>query len=75
MCDASSESESTSRSADTQGLAAGIPTIGVAKTFLHVDGLDAHGVRRAADAQREEKDTIDWLPLVGESGRVRTLRS
>lgn len=73
MCDASSES--TNRSADTQGLAAGIPTIGVAKTFLHVDGLDAHGVRRAVDAQREGKGADDWLPLVGESGRVRTLRS
>lgn len=58
-----------------KGLAAGIPTIGVAKTFLHVDGLDAHGVRRAANAQREGKGADDWLPLVGESGRVRTLRS
>ncbi|BBI30521.1 endonuclease V [Acanthamoeba castellanii medusavirus] len=42
------------------GVLSGIPTIGVAKTFLHVDGLDARSVKSAMRDGR--------LPLVGSSG-------
>jgi len=50
------------------GVLAGIPTIGVGKTFLFVDGLNIKDVK--ANVERECKKGGDYIELVGESGTV-----
>jgi deoxyinosine 3'endonuclease (endonuclease V) len=52
-------------SATQFGILAGLPTIGVAKTLLAVDGLDEHAVRREF---KEAK--FGFMPLEGDSGRI-----
>jgi deoxyinosine 3'endonuclease (endonuclease V) len=68
------------------GLMTGLPSVGCAKTFLHVDGLETKGVREAirgggggvragTEGGREEGEGGDIssgrsLPLVGASGRT-----
>jgi hypothetical protein len=50
------------------GVVMGIPTIGVGKTFLHVDGLTKPDVKaRMADAHTQGHASVD---LVGNSGKV-----
>ena len=46
----------------------GIPTIGVGKTFLFVDGLSIKPVK--AQVEKECKKGGDYIELVGESGTV-----
>eukprot|EP00850_Spirogloea_muscicola_P014585 SM000106S13933 [mRNA] locus=s106:24678:26824:+ [translate_table: standard] len=50
------------------GVLTGIPTIGIGKNMLHIDGLTAEGVRRVA----EEINVLpgDYVRLVGSSGRA-----
>lgn len=48
------------------GVLIGIPTIGVGKTFFHVDGLDMREVKAQAAAACHKGG--DWIPLIGQSG-------
>lgn len=49
------------------GVVTGVPTIGVAKTFLHVDGLTKDVAKHAAEANAAPGDAVE---LLGDSGRV-----
>jgi deoxyinosine 3'endonuclease (endonuclease V) len=48
------------------GVQCGVPTVGVAKTFFCVDGLDKAAV--VSEARRSLLQRGDWLRLVGSSG-------
>ncbi|KAG7379083.1 hypothetical protein PHYPSEUDO_009091 [Phytophthora pseudosyringae] len=50
------------------GVLENIPTIGVGKTFLHVDGLTKPDVKGLMAKAREEK--LDLVKLAGQSGKV-----
>jgi deoxyinosine 3'endonuclease (endonuclease V) len=50
------------------GVVNDIPTVGVAKTFMHVDGLSEVGVR--SEAGQKLKQRGDAMDIVGESKRV-----
>uniref|UniRef100_A0AAV1UR71 Endonuclease V n=1 Tax=Peronospora matthiolae TaxID=2874970 RepID=A0AAV1UR71_9STRA len=51
------------------GVLEGIPTIGVGKTFLHVDGLTKPVVKNLVDKAREEEKR-EVVKLRGKSGKV-----
>lgn len=50
------------------GVLMNIPTIGVGKTFLHVDGLTKGDVKQLMATAREKNDSV--VKLEGESGKV-----
>ena len=50
------------------GVLADVPTIGVGKTFLHVDGLTRDAVVAAAAAAN--RSAGDHMPITGASGRI-----
>ena len=52
------------------GVKAGIPTIGVAKTFLNVDGLTEPEVKARANAELRGDSRTDEMRIVGVSGRL-----
>ncbi|CAI5713346.1 unnamed protein product [Hyaloperonospora brassicae] len=52
------------------GVLRGIPTIGIGKTFLHVDGLTKCIVKRLMAEAREDDGTHDVVELTGKSGKV-----
>eukprot|EP01132_Coremiostelium_polycephalum_P002019 gene2019-2486_t len=51
------------------GVLSGIPTIGIGKTFFHVDGLDAKSIKDKV-INGGCKDGGDHVKVVGESGKV-----
>ncbi len=50
------------------GVLIGLPTIGVGKKLLMLDGLTKHHVQEQCDAQLKTRG--EWLPLRGRSGEV-----
>lgn len=50
------------------GILLDVPTIGVAKTFLHVDGNTEKAVRHEADLRNKKHG--DWVPIVGKTDGV-----
>lgn len=53
------------------GVMLGVPTVGVAKNFMHVDGLTKDGVRAKLAATERAEDGFTSCELVGvDSGRV-----
>ena len=57
------------------GVLRGIPTIGIGKTFLHVDGLTKCVVKRLMAEAREDDDRThnDVVKLTGKSGKVQSV--
>lgn len=52
------------------GVECDIPTIGVAKNFLAVDGLSRDSVKKMIQQARLENASQDEVPVIGKSGRV-----
>jgi len=55
-------------SASHLGFITGVPTIGVAKTLLHIDGLNQKECK--AQSKFECKSMGDYIRLIGESGKL-----
>lgn len=53
------------------GVVENVPTIGVGKTFLHVDGLTKSDVKQLMATARAQQHNV--VNLTGKSGRVRTV--
>jgi deoxyinosine 3'endonuclease (endonuclease V) len=51
------------------GVLMDIPTVGVSKTFLHVDGLSKTDIKEIVASEAKESELHNGVSLIGKSGR------